>query len=86
VTVRQIIKVLEGNGFILALQKGSHQIYKHRESGRIVPVPVHKGKTLKRGTVLGIIRQSGIDRHKFLKRSFSHVAACIMLGSLGGAD
>lgn len=63
---KKVIEILRDNGFELARQKDSHQIYKHQESGRIVPVPVHKAnKPLKIGTLLSIVKQSAVDRKNF---------------------
>lgn len=65
---RQILTILERHGFVKARHKGSHHIYKHSLSNRIVPLPVHKlNKPLKIGTQLAIIKQSGIERSEFEK-------------------
>jgi predicted RNA binding protein YcfA (HicA-like mRNA interferase family) len=65
-TARQIIRILEANDFQVSRQRGSHVIYKHTTTGRIVPVPLHGGnKTLPIGTFLSIVKQSGIDREDF---------------------
>jgi len=58
---RQVDKIW---GLIVARQRGSHKIYKHAETGKTVHVPVHKAsRPLKTGTLLAIIKQSGIDRN-----------------------
>jgi len=44
-TVREMIAVLEKNGFSLCRQTGSHKIYKN-EDGIRVTVPYHAGKIL----------------------------------------
>jgi len=63
---KMVIEILMRNGFILARQKGSHHIYRHETTGKIVPVPIHKlNKPLKIGTLLSIVKQSGIDRNDF---------------------
>ena len=65
-TAKQIIRILEANGFRLSRQRGSHMIYKHADSGRMVPVPLHGGnKQLPGGTFLAIVKQSGIERERF---------------------
>lgn len=67
-TARQIIKILEANGFFVARQRGSHIIYKHRQTNQIVPVPLHGGnKPLPIGTFLAIVKQSGLDSKLFKK-------------------
>ncbi|MEK7611596.1 MAG: type II toxin-antitoxin system HicA family toxin [Patescibacteria group bacterium] len=57
----EIIKALERNGFVRVGQKGSHVKLRqtHSPSGVLtVIVPLHK--TLKRGTLKAILRQSGL--------------------------
>ena len=58
-------KILEKHGFVLVRQKGSHMLMQKQEddSTRTVPVPDHS--ELKIGTLLGIIRQSGLPRELF---------------------
>ncbi|MDO8492170.1 MAG: type II toxin-antitoxin system HicA family toxin [bacterium] len=66
-TAKQIIKILTSNGFVLSRQKGSHRIYTHKESGIMVPIPMHAGnKPVFIGTFLEIIKQSKILRKKFM--------------------
>jgi predicted RNA binding protein YcfA (HicA-like mRNA interferase family) len=65
-TAKQIIAILIRNGFVFSRQKGSHQIYRHMNSGIIVPVPLHNGnKLIPIGTFLAIIRQSRIPKVDF---------------------
>ena len=70
VSGKDLSKVLEKDGFTLARQTGSHRIYqKVTEEGTItVPVPIHSNNSLKKGTLLAILRKSGItkERLKFL--------------------
>lgn len=57
----EIIKALEGSGFVRVGQKGSHVKLRrtHSPLGVLtVIVPLHK--TLKRGTLKAILRQSGL--------------------------
>lgn len=66
---RQITKILEANGFQIARQRGSHIIFRHIQTGQIVPVPLHGGnKSLPIGTFLAIVKQSGIDPKEFTKQ------------------
>ena len=63
---KHIVKVLLKYGFVLVRQRGSHQIYRHLESGIMVPVPLHGGnKPLPLGTFLAIVKQSKILKAKF---------------------
>jgi predicted RNA binding protein YcfA (HicA-like mRNA interferase family) len=58
-TAKQVIRVLEQNGFVLSRRHGSHMIFKHAQKGIIVPVPLHGGtKPIPRGTFLAIVKQS----------------------------
>ncbi|MEK7519699.1 MAG: type II toxin-antitoxin system HicA family toxin [Patescibacteria group bacterium] len=63
---KALTRVLAENGFVLARQKGSHMIWKHRESGITVPVPLHgKSRPIPIGTLLAILKQSKIPPYKF---------------------
>ena len=63
---KQITKILKANGFVLTRQKGSHQIYTHKETGVMVPVPFHgRNKPLPIGTFLAIVKQSKIPKDMF---------------------
>jgi predicted RNA binding protein YcfA (HicA-like mRNA interferase family) len=66
---RQIIKILEANGFTIARQRGSHIIFRNVTTGQIVPVPLHGGnKILPIGTFLAIVKQSGLNPEEFKKK------------------
>lgn len=58
-TPREIIKLLEGDGFELAGSNGSHRKYKNEKTGKICIVPYHS-KELKRGTEQNILKQAGL--------------------------
>ena len=64
---RDVIKILSKQGFAVARQKGSHVILvKEIKDGKIgVVVPNHK--EIDKGTLLEIIRQSGMAKEDFLK-------------------
>ena len=66
VKAKEFIKVIEKLGFSLDLQKGSHAIYKNIDGRRVV-VPIHSGKDLKQGTLIGMILDIGIDKETFFK-------------------
>ena len=65
-TAKDFIKVIKKLGFELNRQKGSHAIYKDNQGNRVV-VPIHSGKDLKQGTLLGMIKDIGIDKEAFFK-------------------
>ena len=66
ITAKKLLAILTDNGFVLSRQKGSHQIYRHKIFGIIVPVPLHgKNKPIPIGTLVAIIKQSKIPKEKF---------------------
>ncbi|HLC98370.1 MAG TPA: type II toxin-antitoxin system HicA family toxin [Candidatus Nanoarchaeia archaeon] len=64
---KEIIALLEKQGFVVKRQKGSHMtLYKKTsEKGLYVTVPLHGNKEIKRGTLLSIIRQAGMTKEEF---------------------
>lgn len=63
---KEVIKVLSKAGFMPVRQKGSHVILK-KESGsgtKATVVPLHK--EIDRGTLLEIIRQTGLKKDEFM--------------------
>lgn len=62
---REVIKILEHLGFYKFRQKGSHIIMIKDNNKYYQPViPIHN-KDLKKGTLLSIIRQSGLTKVEF---------------------
>ena len=66
ITSKDLIKLLEQKGFELKRVKGSHHYYVHPESNKITVVPMHN-KDLPKGTLLGILKQAGIDKEELNK-------------------
>ena len=62
---RECVRILKKYGFELRRQKGSHIILKHPSSGITLTIPDHK--TLDRGTLRSVIRQSGLSLEQFFK-------------------
>jgi len=64
---KEVLKALERAGFYVHHQTGSHIVLKHpsQPSKRVV-LPYHN-KDLKRGTLHGILNQSGLSVDEFLK-------------------
>jgi len=63
VTGAQLVRALQKAGFVISRQRGSHVQLRRRESdGSITtfPVPVHAGKTIKKGTLSGILRKADL--------------------------
>ncbi len=63
----EVIKVLAKHGFISVRQKGSHVILRKEgeEGTKVTVVPLHD--EIDRGTLLEIIRQTGLKKEEFLK-------------------
>ena len=59
-TAEQMIRYLEQNGFEFVSSNGSHRKYRHKETGRMVIIPYHKGD-LKLGTEKSILKQAGLS-------------------------
>jgi predicted RNA binding protein YcfA (HicA-like mRNA interferase family) len=51
---------LRRNGFQLVATRGSHQKWIHAAMRKIVIVPIHRGKILPIGTLMSIVKGSGI--------------------------
>ena len=60
---RELIKVLEKDGWFLVATKGSHNQYKHKLKKGIVTVP-HQKKDIPKGTILSIFKQAGLNKIK----------------------
>ena len=59
----ELVRALLKAGFEIARQRGSHiQLRRYEPDGSVTtfPVPVHAGKTIKRGTLQGILRKAGM--------------------------
>lgn len=58
-TPREIVKLLEENGFEFISSNGSHRKYQSKVTGKIAIVPYHS-KELKKGTEQNILKQAGL--------------------------
>ncbi len=69
ITGEELVKALQKVGFEIARQKGSHvQMRKYVKGEKVTfPVPVHKGKTLKPGTLRGILRKADVTVARLLE-------------------
>jgi predicted RNA binding protein YcfA (HicA-like mRNA interferase family) len=61
----EVCGILEQHGFVAVRQRGSHRIMQKRTDNTTITVPVPLHDTLKRGTLLSIIRQSQLPRAVF---------------------
>ena len=61
VTGAELVRALERAGFERVRQRGSHVSLRHPDApARRATVPVHRGKTLPRGTLRAILRGAGL--------------------------
>ena len=65
---REVVRILENNGFELVRTKGSHHIFRSGDNGatKMVSVPFNRNE-IPKGTLSAIIRQSGLDKSLFGK-------------------
>jgi len=63
---REVKKILIKYGFILNHVTGSHRQYYNPRTKRHVTVPFHS-RTIPKGTIQSIVRQSGLDSSLFRK-------------------
>lgn len=59
---REVVKALSKAGFRVVRQRGSHIYLARGET--VVPVPGHD--EIKRGTLMAIITEAGLDKDEFL--------------------
>ena len=60
VTGKELGKILERNGWVLLRMQGSHHIYGREGSKIRISVPMHAGKTLKKGVVRHVLGLAGL--------------------------
>lgn len=58
-TPKEMVSLLEKNGFVKVRQKGSHAMYKNVNTNKQVTVPMH-AKDLPKGLENAIKKQAGI--------------------------
>ena len=67
ITSKKLLKFLQGRGFYISRQSGSHMILHHNsDNTKRVTLPIHN-KDLKTGTLSSILKQSGIDKKELFK-------------------
>ncbi|MDD9992257.1 MAG: type II toxin-antitoxin system HicA family toxin [Rhodospirillales bacterium] len=62
---REVCRVLESHGFAEIRRRGSHIVMQRMHEGRTTTVPVPDHRELRTGTLMSIIRQSGLRRTDF---------------------
>ena len=62
---KEVCQILKAHGFEKVRQRGSHVVMQKQIPGSTVTVPVPDHKVIKAGTLMSIIRQSGLQRNEF---------------------
>ncbi|MCW5206474.1 type II toxin-antitoxin system HicA family toxin [Desulfobulbus sp. F5] len=62
---REICRILQRHGFAEVRRKGSHVVMQKQADSSTITVPVPDHHEIKAGTLLSIIRQSGLPRTEF---------------------
>ena len=64
---REVTHRLEKLGFHFYIHgKGSHELWVRDEDGRVVPVPHHGNKNIRKGTVAAIVKEVGLNVIEFM--------------------
>ncbi|HBB91614.1 MAG: hypothetical protein A2X22_00310 [Bacteroidetes bacterium GWF2_49_14] len=61
-SAKNLIRILEENGYAFRRSNGSHHIYYHPDKKKVIVVPVHGNKDLPKGTFHAILRQAGLGK------------------------
>jgi predicted RNA binding protein YcfA (HicA-like mRNA interferase family) len=62
---REACRILQQHGFVEVRRRGSHVVMQRRTDAGSVTVPIPDHRELAIGTLLSIIRQSGLPRVEF---------------------
>ncbi len=64
----KVISKLKKLGFRFYREgKGSHELWVRDEDGKVIPIPKHKGKDIKKGTLRAIISEIGVSVKEFME-------------------
>jgi predicted RNA binding protein YcfA (HicA-like mRNA interferase family) len=64
VKVRDVIRLIEADGWRHVRTTGSHRHYKHLSKPNVVTVPGHLGDEMPKGTLKSIFRAAGLEDKK----------------------
>jgi predicted RNA binding protein YcfA (HicA-like mRNA interferase family) len=64
VKVRDVIRLIERDGWYLVTVKGSHRQFKHSGKKGRVTIAGHLGDDLAKGTLNSILKQAGLKEEK----------------------
>ncbi len=61
--IRDVIKMIEHDGWYLSRQKGSHRQYKHNKKSGLVTIAGHKlSDEIAKGTLNSILKQAQLEK------------------------
>lgn len=60
--VREVVRLLESNGWVLVRTRGSHRQFKRPGQPEVVTVPGNSGDELAPGTLQSILKIAGLKR------------------------
>ena len=66
ITAKDLAKAIKKYGFSFYRQKGSHQVWKHRD-GRWTTIPIHPGENIGRGLFRKILRDLEMSPKEFIQ-------------------
>jgi predicted RNA binding protein YcfA (HicA-like mRNA interferase family) len=58
--IREVIKMIEKDGWFMIRRRGSHRQYKHSHKNGLVTIAGHLNDELARGTLNSIFKQAGL--------------------------
>ena len=64
-TARELLSILTRLGFERSHQRGSHLTLRQPADNRRATVPIHAGRTLKKGLLRGILNDIGLTVEEF---------------------
>lgn len=65
--VKEVIRKLKMLGFVGPIAGGKHLRMVHLEIGKVIPLPMHKGKDVSIGLIREIINEAGISREEWMR-------------------
>jgi predicted RNA binding protein YcfA (HicA-like mRNA interferase family) len=64
VKVRDVIRLIEAEGWQIVVTEGSHRQFKHAKKSGRVTVSGHPGDDMPKGTLASVLRQAGLKKGK----------------------
>jgi predicted RNA binding protein YcfA (HicA-like mRNA interferase family) len=66
IRARTLIKIAQKVGFLYEVTHGSHFIFRRPKDGKLLSIPVHKGRDLGKGITKAIIKDMDLTIEEFL--------------------